>query len=179
MEQWTSNVIKSCLEDNYIKGYFTNPLNLEGPVEIAKNILVINRALSKTEYSDLIIDKAGTVVENKIVGNLHITKAVGDGEVTLRNVIVNGELLVEGGGLNSITIENSTVNKLTTKKENGRVRILIEGNTFVDSTSLKSSAILEQQKLTGKGFEEVAVEKDATLSLATDKNVTWVQAIKI
>lgn len=172
-EQWTANMIKSRIEDNYTKGYLTNPLKLQGPINIAKDILMINRALGETEYSDLVIDKAGTIVENKIVDNLHITKSVGDGEVILKNVIVNGELLVEGGGRNSVKIENSTVSKLTTKKDDGKVRILIEGNTSVDLTSVRSSAILEQQKLTGQGFAEVTVEKGSSLSLATDKNATW------
>ena len=123
--------------------------------------------------ADLIIDKPGSKVENRIVKNLYITKEVGNGEVVIRNVEVTGELIVEGGGQNSIMIEDSAINKLITNKKDGKVRILIKGNTSVDSTSVKSSAILEQYKLTGHGFEEVTVNENTSVLLAVDKKVKW------
>lgn len=123
--------------------------------------------------SDFTIDKPGTKIENKTVKNLYITKSVGNGEVTIKNVKVTGELLVEGGGQNSIKIEDSVINKLTTNRKDGKVRILIEGKTSVDSTSVKSSAILEQHKLTGPGFQEVTVDEDSSVLFAIDKYVKW------
>lgn len=170
---WAKDYVGSAVKAQLIKGYNDNSFNPQNSIKRAEAVVTLNRTISKTDSSDLIIDKAGTVVENKTVKNLHITKEVGNGEVTLKNVTVTGELLVEGGGQNSITIEDSIVNKLITNKADGKVRILIEGNTSVDFTSVKYGAILEQQELTGQGFEEVTVEKDSSVLFATDKNVKW------
>ena len=173
ISSWAKNYVSLAAKAQLIKGYSDNSFKPQNPIKRAEAIVTLNRTINNTELTDLIIDKAGTVVENKIVKNLHITKEVGNGEVTLKNVTIKGELLVEGGGLNSILIEDSIVSKLTTNKEDGKVRILIGGKTSVDLTSVKSSAILEQQKLTGRGFEEVTVYEGTSVSLATDKTVTW------
>lgn len=134
-------------------------------------IEMLAKTLSKSRQADLTIHEAGTVVENKTVRNLHITKEVGNGNVTLKNVKITGELLIEGGGKNSIIIENSSVNKLTANKESGEVRILLEGSTTVVSASVKSNAILEQEQLTGEGFEKITLNVDTSVELKANKKL--------
>lgn len=172
ISSWAKDYVGSAYEAELIKGYNDNSFKPQEPIKRAEAIVLLDRSINM-ELADLTIDKAGTIVENKIVNNLHITKEVGNGEVTLKNVTIKGELLVEGGGLNSIIIEDSIINKLTTNKEDGKVRILIEGKTSVDFTSVKSESILEQQKLTGQGFEELAVYADSSVILTSDKKITW------
>jgi len=172
ISSWAKDYVGSAYEAKMIKGYNDNSFKPKYPIKRAEAIVALDRSI-KIELADLIIDKADTTVENKIINNLHITKEVGNGEVTLKNVTIKGELLVEGGGLNSIVIEDSIVNKLTTNKEDGKVRILIEGNTSVDYTSVKSESIFEQHKLTGHGFEELTVYAGSSVVFATDKTITW------
>lgn len=178
------DVMELLLDDDDETGYSSEFLKREVTAIGTEFVKIVNcflgyRKTDNISYKDLIIDKADTVVENKIVRNLYITKEVGNGEVTLKNVTVTGELLVEGGGQNSIKIEDSIIKKMTTNKKDGKVRILIEGNTSVDSTSVKSSAILEQHKLTGQGFEEVTVDEDSSVLLAIDKKVKWMTSNKL
>lgn len=173
---WAKDYVDSAAAAQLFKGYGDNSFKPQNPIKRAEAVVTLNKTINKTEQVDLIIDKAGTVVENKIVKNLRITKGVGDGGVTIKNVTITGEMLVEGGGQNSITIEDSVVNKLTTNKSDGTVRILIEGKTSVDYTSVKYNTILEQQKLTGLGFEEVTVDEDSSVLFVIDKNVRWVSS---
>lgn len=140
--------------------------------------IAFNTVLSNSIQSDLIINEAGTVVENRTVKNLHITKEVGNGNITLKNVIIEGELSVECGGQNSIILENSSIHKLTAKKTEGNVRILLKGSTTVESTSVKSNVVLEQRDLTGKGFEKVSLDVNSTVQININKKVTMTSSDK-
>jgi len=164
ISNWALALVGAAAKAEIIKGYDDNSFRPQNPITRAEAVVTLDRISSKTDLSDLIIDKAGIIVENKTVRNLHITKAVGNGDVTLKNVTVTGELLVEGGGQNSIIIENSTIHRLTANKEDGKVRILITGDTAVTETSILSGVTLEQEGLTGTGFEEVTIDENANES---------------
>ncbi len=128
-------------------------------------IETLAKVLANSRLTDLTINKSGITVENKTVRNIHITKEVGNGSVTLKNVNIIGELLIEGGGKNSIIIEDSSVNQLTANKKSSNVRILLEGNTSVGSASVKSDSILEQGQITGSGFEKITLDVGTSVSL--------------
>ena len=52
-------------------------------------------------------------------GNVIIADGVGKGEFTLDNVIVNGDLVVRGGGINSVKLVNksSVIGKIILRKQ--------------------------------------------------------------
>lgn len=154
--------VQAWIINNYIKGY----------------IKILDRELSESNPADLTVSEAGAVIKNKAVRNLHITKDVGDGNVTLKNVKIEGELLIEGGGQNSIIIENSSVNKLTANKESGKVRILLEGNTTVESAFVKSDTILEQKQLEGMSLEKITLNVNSSVELKADKKTTLSSSIE-
>ncbi|WP_326910881.1 DUF4886 domain-containing protein [Sedimentibacter sp. MB31-C6] len=164
--EYLGEVIKPWIENGYV-----NPFGATLNTSIMK--IVENHLLSNLEPSSLLVDKANTVIENKTVKNLHITKNVGNGEVYLKNVTITGELLVEGGGENSIVIENSIVEHLIAKKANGKVRILIKGNTIIDLTSVESDTgtIIEQQDLTEIRLKKITVEKGSSVFIVTDNDI--------
>lgn len=67
------------------------------------------QALERVRSAELIVDKAGTVTGGTYQ-NVTITSAVGDGEVTLKDVTINDELMIQGGGSNSIKLVSCHVN---------------------------------------------------------------------
>lgn len=140
-------------------------------IYMSQYIETLTKVLAKSKLTDLTINKSGTVVENKTVRNLYITKDVGSGSVTLKNVTVKGELLIEGGGENSIVIEDSNINQLTANKKPGNVKISLEGDTNINKASMKSDTVLEQGQLTGKGFEKINLDLGSSVELKTDKDV--------
>lgn len=179
ISEWARNYVGSAANEEIVKGYNSdNTFRPQNPIKRAEALVMLNRALQKVQPPDLVIDTPGTVIENTTINNLHITKDVGDGDITLKNVIIIGELLVEGGGQNSIIIENSTVNKLTANKPHGKIRILVEGGTTVESTTLKSSVILEQKQLSEKSFEKISIDVNSSVQLKINKTLNFVSSDK-
>ncbi|MDF2678539.1 MAG: S-layer y protein [Bacillota bacterium] len=173
ISDWAKGYVNSAANSNLILGYKDFTFKPQNPIKRAEAIVILFRTTNFSDTSDLIIDKPETIIENKTVNNLHITKEIGDGEVTLKNVTVKGELLVEGGGLNTVLIENCSINKLIANKADGKLRILIKGTTAVDLTAVRTGVILAQNELTGNGYKEISLNENSTVSLSKDKKVRW------
>lgn len=112
---------------------------------------------SKTIQSDVTIHVSGVTLQNTIItGNLIISDGVAEGDATLNNVIVKGTTTINGGGINSIHLNNSTLETVIVNKPLGSVRIVAEGSSKITTTTVQSSAILEEDStLKGVGFQTV------------------------
>lgn len=112
---------------------------------------------SETINQDVIITSTGVTLQNLTIdGNLIIDEAVGDGEVTLNNVNVTGELRVRGGGKNSIHINGGAYSKIMVEQTpDGGVRIVASGLDGVPVV-LSENAAGETLILEGS-FESVTV----------------------
>lgn len=111
---------------------------------------------------NVVVNAAGAELKDmKISGDLYITEGVGEGEVTLSNVQIEGSVFVEGGGEHSVIFNSVDVNgALVVNKYNGKVRILATGSTSVSVTRLESGALLVTKELSGGGFETVEIPAD-------------------
>lgn len=108
---------------------------------------------------NVMVRKAGTTLKDVTVkGDLIIADGVGEGDVTLDNVKVEGRTVVRGGGVNSIIIKgNSDLGKIIVSKVDGKVRISVEGGADVDVIYVDD------------GSDDVIVEgKAGTLEVAGD-----------
>ncbi|WP_187389254.1 Ig domain-containing protein [Acetobacterium wieringae] len=76
--------------------------------------------------NDVLINTPDVILQNlHIKGNLTIGEGVGEGDVTLNNITVDGETFVRGGGKNSIHINGGDYNKITIQQtSSGQVRIV-------------------------------------------------------
>ena len=94
-----------------------------------------------------------------IEGDLIIDEAVGDGEVYLEGVEVKGTTTVRGGGENSIYFKDSVLVTVIVNKNDGRIRIVAQGNTTVADLQLESYVEVEEGELTGNapGFTNVTL----------------------
>ncbi|MDF1617944.1 S-layer homology domain-containing protein [Petrocella sp. FN5] len=90
--------------------------------------------------------------------NLIIEENVGSGHVKLDNIVVLGELIVEGGGENTIDINNSRIMKLTMAKDTGDVRVVLRGGTGVEDLLIKNGGILEQRDVLGNDVKQVRLK---------------------
>lgn len=107
---------------------------------------------------NVVVDAASVTLRNMhIKGDLLISEKVGEGNVYLDGVIVDGATRVEGGGVNSIHMKNSTIPSLIVKRLNGSVRIVAEGNTKINHSEIMTSTVLEENNLEGMGFATVIV----------------------
>lgn len=98
----------------------------------------------QAEYKELTITSPDVVVENVSVETLKIDAAVGDGDVTLRNVTA-ANLQIYGGGKNSIHIESTTVENMVVARKEDAVRVVLDAVSSVNMASLDEQTVLEAE----------------------------------
>lgn len=121
--------------------------------------------------------------------DLIVTEQVGDGNLTLENLIIKGNLIIQGGGENSVHLKNVNVEKQIEidKKQGQRVRLVLEGETKLqDKLVVKTSSIIqtkdevkiptiELSKALDEGRETQIQAKTDKLDIQTDKTKILVQ----
>ena len=108
--------------DNVIKVYITNAGTL-------KNVSTGN----------VMVNVDGVILEDVTInGNLIIGDGVGDGAVTLNNVIVKGNIIARGGGLGSIIISSGSVEgKIIIAKVDGKIRVFIKDRAKINLVEIE------------------------------------------
>ncbi|WP_239618985.1 S-layer homology domain-containing protein [Cohnella mopanensis] len=169
---WAKQAVAALVSKKVIQGSPDGAFNPLAPLTRAEAVTMFNNFVQELiskpgEYSkdvqgNVVINSAGVILKDmKISGDLYIAQGVGEGEVTLNNVKIEGSVYVRGGGEHSIIFNSVDVNgALVVNKYNGKVRILATGNTSVSVTKLESGALLVTKELTGGGFETVEIPAD-------------------
>lgn len=112
------------------------------------------------DVKDVSVNAQGVTLKNMhIKGDLVLGEGIGEGDVYLENVTVDGTTIVKGGGENSIHFINSILATVIVNKNDGRIRLVVEGRTQVANVQLESPARLEESGLTGgsTGFDDITV----------------------
>ena len=141
--------------NNMVKGGYINSATAKPNV---------NAADRHTE-GNMIIAASSKINDVSVVGDLIIAPKLGDGEVTLDNVIVTGSLYVRGGGVDSIIITgNSSIGRIVVDNAgSSAVRIAVEGKAVVAAVVVSGGAETEVI-ITGK-VDVVVITASVTLSL--------------
>lgn len=196
---WSKGSIGAVVDANIMGGYPDGTFKAEGLITRAEAVVALNRALNSRRVSitydkagvygpakgvqavegDVTVSADGVILQNmNIKGKLILAKSIGEGEVTLKNVTVNGDTEISGGGENSIIVIDSNLGHVKVFKENGKIRIVVSGSTRVSEVIANSGLKLEEKDLIGIGFEEVVIdaeEKD-TIILAGSFETVEVKA---
>jgi uncharacterized protein YjdB len=166
---WAKDSVQKLVSVSVISGRPDGSFNPQASLTRAEAVTLFDRLIqtlitAKGTYTE---DVQGNVVVNTpdvtlkdmtISGDLYVTQGVGEGEVTLDNVKIKGNVHVQGGGEHSIIFNNVDVQgALVVNKYNGRVRILATGSTSVALTFLESGALVVTKDLTGGGFETIEI----------------------
>lgn len=95
-----------------------------------------------------------------IKGDLIISSDVDAGDVIVDNTTVTGNTYVKGGGMNSIHFNDSVIATVIVNKNDGKVRVVVSGNSNVEEVRLESYAKLEETSLEGdsEGFTDVLLD---------------------
>jgi len=172
---WSQAAIAAAVSGGYMNGYPDGTFQPIRPITRAEAISVLDRAVgtlynhvgtygSSSQGTTLLegnvtINTAGITLQNTtITGNLYLTEGIGEGDVTLNNVTVQGTTKISGGGSNSIHLLNTTVGSvLVNVPSRNLVRLLAQGSTAVGTLEARTPAILEEEGLTGSGFTKVII----------------------
>ncbi len=104
-------------------------------------------------YSSMTIKAGGVTLKDKTInGNLYISSAVGTGEVTLENVIVKGQIIVEGGS--KLTLNRTSAAEVILAKASGSSKLVVAGASTVDLLTVKSHADITETEL-ATGFNGI------------------------
>ncbi|HHX59444.1 MAG TPA: hypothetical protein GX707_01710, partial [Epulopiscium sp.] len=171
--EWSAGAVSALVDKGYVRLRYGNSFASRLPATRAEVIDSLNNSylsLATVQYNEAGIYGAGIVNGNvainvkdvmlkntTITGDLIIGEAVGDGNVFLDNVDVKGDTIVKGGGMNSIMITDSNISNLIIEKKDGKVRILVKGNTYVSNIDMQSGGKLESSSLSADNFGYVVV----------------------
>jgi len=119
----------------------------------------------ETIEGNVIVKYPAVILNNLIVkGNLTIAEEVGDGDVTLNNITVNGQTFIRGGGKDSIHINGGIFRNVVIQNVDGQVRIVantVSGLPVVVAEDASGEEIILQGN-----FSTVVVEA-ADVSITT------------
>jgi len=190
ISKWSIGAVDAVVAAHLMEGAGNGTFKPKASITRAELIVVLDRAVkSRTSkdynaagtygpeegtqmvYGNVIVSVPGVTLKNmKITGDVLLAEGIKEGDVFLRNVTVLGTTTVRGGGVNSIHLIDCVLSELIVDKQNGTVRIVVEGSTAVATVVVKSAAILEESGATGSGFVKVLL--DAAMQVGA--NVTFI-----
>lgn len=181
---WARGSVGAVVAAGYMTGYPDGSFYANASISRAEAVSSLNRMLGGTAYQptqpttpttdttkttsdDVVIEDKGTTLKNQTVdGNVTIAKSVGNGDVTLRNVTIKGDLIVKGGGSNTVTLEDVDVR--------GKVRLLKEGvhlhlvgDTDIRKLLIDLAAHITQSSSYKDEIGEIILAGDGDLSKTT------------
>lgn len=182
---WAADTVNAAVAAGIMCGYTDGTFGARNPITRAEAVVTLDRTArfsasrittitynqvydaagtygpfdgAQTIHGDAIVEVAGVVLRNLIItGDLLLADGIGDGDVTLRNVTVEGETTIKGGGANSVALEDCSLSGITVAKDG--VRVIAAGNTIIDAVTLESGAALVEAAVTGAGFETVTISE--------------------
>nr|WP_198044826.1 S-layer homology domain-containing protein [Lysinibacillus timonensis] len=112
----------------------------------------------QTIEGDLTISSPDVTLRNvTVTGKLVLGEEIGEGDVHLDGVTVQGETVVNGGGQNSVYFNDSVLATVIVNKNNGAVRIVAQGSTQVYEVQLETPTIVVEDSLDqgSSGFDDI------------------------
>ncbi len=174
---WARSQVAALVEQSVMQGDKSGNFRPLSPITRAEAIVAIDNALTKAKGPTTVISKAGeygsadkktlvngdvtiaaagvTLINYEIKGNLLLGKEIGEGDVYLKQVKVDGTTTVAGGGQNSIHLEDSVLVQVVVDKATGSVRIVVSGSTKVQKVTVQSPVKLEESTVTDSGIKNV------------------------
>lgn len=176
---WSKDAINEVVASQIMNGYEADhSFKPEAPITRAEAVVTLDRAQAaltvsyqaagtygpetgvETINKNVVVNVAGVTLRNMVIhGDLLLAEGIGNGDAFLENVKVTGKVTVQGGGENSIHFDNSVLVDIIIDKKSGTgtVRIVSEGTTTIALVSVNSPAILKETNATGSGFGNVNI----------------------
>jgi hypothetical protein len=159
ISSWAAEAVGAASEAGFISGYNDGSFRPSKNLTRAEAVTMLENVMNNAKNH--VIYNAGTKIENFVFdGGLVIAETVGEGDVTLNNVTVNGVLKVLGGGENSLYFNNVKVDRVVVSKEG--VRLVLGQGTEIQEVELTSETILEN---TDGSIAKIVVNGDGTVTL--------------
>lgn len=178
ISDWAKEEVEALIAGGYLQGRTDGTLAPKDTLTRAEFITMLDKLTAKL-YQDpgtysgnisgnVVINTADiTLKDMTISGNLYIAEGVGEGDVTLDNVKVEGVMIVEGGGEHSVEVMKSTLGSIYVDKASGSVRVALDESSKAAKVKVNSKARLEGSI----EYVEVVTKEEINLVGATIKNL--------
>lgn len=181
---WARGSVGAVVAAGYMTGYPDGSFYANASISRAEAVSSLNRMLGGTAYQptqpttpttdttkttsdDVVIEDKGTTLKNQTVdGNVTIAKSVGNGDVTLRNVTIKGDLIVKGGGSNTVTLEDVDVRGKARLLKEG-VHLHLVGDTDIRKLLIDLAAHITQSSSYKDEIGEIILAGDGDLNKTT------------
>lgn len=208
ISDWARSGMITFISKNYINGYSDNTINPKGNITRAEVLTILNRIVSENISSSTVSKKlGGTVIikdKNVSLANVEIFGDLIIGEtsaktVTMKNVIINGDLILYGPLLsknNTFTVKGTTFNMYNQKvnsnlyyenEEYGIKIALPDGASAIDynpnkitNKDLQDTIIIQISKDDEYYFKNISdISQEAIAQLKTDSIFKKIEEGKI
>lgn len=120
---------------------------------------------------DTTISTSEVTLQNTLItGNLYLTAEVDSGVVSLRQVEVQGEVIISGGGNYDLLLFDTTLAKLSVQDNEGAVTIIAKGASSINTVEIGAEASIQEEALAdgSLGFKNVRIVTDKKVILLGD-----------
>ncbi|PQP88135.1 S-layer homology domain-containing protein [Paenibacillus sp. AR247] len=139
----------------YFQGYPNGTFRPEEPITRAEIVTLIDKLVSayypaagtftagKIQGS-AVVNHGGVVLKDAVIqGNLYLAPGIGDGEVTLDHVTVQGTTFIEGGGAHTVIVKDSDLGSVLVNRRDGQVHVQLSGTTHIEQLTANSPSQLD------------------------------------
>lgn len=125
--------------------------------------LTINAALThdeNTTYYNIYINADGVTLKNKLVtGDLVLSESIGNGAVTLENVVVKGRILVNGA--QTVTLRDVTALQLIAQRGSGTTDYSVGGASTIHQMTARNQLTIDEGGLSSNyaGVKKLTTER--------------------
>lgn len=167
---WAKSAVSALFERQYIKGRTQDHFFPKDNITRAEVVKLLDNIVKEVknergEYTGtvegtLLVNTQDVLLKNMTInGDLVLANGIGNGNVRLEGVVVKGNIVVKGGGENSVVLSNTRVSgSLIVVKIDGKIRIVAQGDSSILNVELRSGARLEEDGTSsGEGFGTVEI----------------------
>jgi len=138
LSEWAKGYVFTLVNAGYITGtgdtlnpkdYITRADFAQLMYNTVKQFINVPGEYTKVADGNVVVNVPDVTLKNVTInGDLIVGDGVGEGDLTLDNVVVKGRMLVRGGGIESIVIVGGGVEgKVIVAKADGNVRVVVDG----------------------------------------------------
>jgi hypothetical protein len=158
VSEWAKEYLAAMVENGYINGYKDKTLRPKNYITKAEALTILDNIVG------LLLSKKGMYVGREVKGNLIIsapyvsvsgfnvskncliTEGVKDGNVTITNTQVDGNIIVRGGGEHSVVLKNVKASAVIVVNKQAATKVNISGNSKIDKVVIEKPANILVEK---------------------------------
>ncbi len=176
LSDWSRGLVGAAAENGIISGYedgsFRPAANITRGEVAAMLVRAIGTPIQEAGdhslgnvYGNVTVNTSGVKLrDGVIVGNLYLTGGIDLGDILLENITVLGEIIVSGGGesnssQSSIIMRNVVADNMVVDSIGDQfITIRAEGNTDIPTTTVRTSAYVDDSSLPGYGLSFITLD---------------------